>query len=212
MSTDVPHLIMALAERCMPNARLEWGRAMRAEHEQAVLDGRSMSFAMGCLVTAMLEMPRHRAGRFAIAMHALPLGMIVPIAVFHLGCAVSGVRLILSSHDPYSANLAAGGVAGRAASEAYLAAAPALTVLLLLLGLAHLRIAWVMLDGQWRRAGVLWMLAAGLAAAIVAIITAIDSGMRGSAIQVAALAIELVAIPVLATWQRAISTDLMEVR
>ena len=44
--------------------------------------------------------------------------------------------------------LFATGRAGRAVAEAYLAAAPALTALLLLLGLAHLGIAWLMLDGR----------------------------------------------------------------
>lgn len=212
MSGDVPHLIMALAERCMPSDRLDWGRAMRAELDEAVLGDRPMRFALGCLAAAVLQMPRHHAGRFAIARHALSLGMIVPIAVFHLGCALSGARLMLSSSDHYAARLAAGGASGRAAAEAYLAAAPALTLLLLLLALAHLRIAWIILDGQWRRAGGLWLVAAGLAATIVAIIAAIDPGLRGSAIQFAALAIELVAIPVLATWQRTISLDLTEVR
>lgn len=212
MSGEVPHLIMALAERCMPVDRLDWGRAMRAELDEAVRGGRPMTFALGCLAAAVLEMPRHHAGRFAIARHALSLGMIVPIAVFHLGCALSGARLMLSSSDAYAAGLAAGGPAGRAVAEAYLAAAPALTALLLLLGLAHLGIAWVMLDGRWRRAGGLWLVAAGLAAAIVAIITAIGPDLRGSVIQLAALAIELVAIPALMMWQRARSLDPREVR
>lgn len=72
-----------------------------------------------------------------MASHTIALGLIVPIATFHLGCAVSGARFTLSGHDPYHPTLMAGGRHGQALAGSYLAAAPALTMLLLLLGFGH---------------------------------------------------------------------------
>jgi uncharacterized membrane protein YfcA len=78
-----------------------------------------------------------------------------------------------------------------------------LTILLILLGSAHLAVAWAVLDRVWRRAVVLWLAAAAIAATIAGIVAATIPDAGGSAIQFAALAIELVAIPLLATWRTA---------
>jgi uncharacterized YccA/Bax inhibitor family protein len=88
-------------------------------------------------------------------------------------------------------------------ADAYLTAAPALTLLLFLLGSAHCFIAWAILDGRWHRAAVLWLAATVIAVGIVGIAIAIAPGAGGIAIQFAASAIELAAIPLLAMWQNA---------
>lgn len=213
MTAAVAHLVMALALLDLPHDGPDWGRAMQAEFDEAVRDGRPLGFAFGCLIAACRQMPRHADGRFVLTSHALVLGLIVPIATFHLGCAVSGVRFLLSGRDPYHAMLTAGGAHGRGLADAYAAATPALTGLLLLLGCAHVLIGWTILDGRWWRATMLWLAAAIIAAAIVAIITMAIPNGGGRAIQCAALAVELAAIPLLATWRtrRVASPHPMEV-
>ena len=203
MSAGVAHIVMSLALRCVPRDGHEWGRAMEAEFDEALRDGKSFGFAVGCLIAGWRRLPFHADGRFALANHALALGLLVPVATFHLGCALSGVKLLISGHDHYHAALAAGGIRGQALADAYLAATPALTVLLLLLGSAHLLIAWAILDGRWRRAAVLWLAAVVIAAAILGIAVTTIPGAGGIAIQFAALAIELAAIPLLVMWQNA---------
>ena len=198
MTAGLAPLVMALARRCLPPDGRDWGQAMQAEFDVARRDGRPLGFALGCLIAAWRRMPFHHDGRIALASHALALGLIVPIATFHLGCAVSGARFMLSGHDPYHAMLMAGGASGRALAAAYRAATPALTVLVLLLGLAHLLIAWAVLDRRWRRAATLWLVAAAIAATLVGGIGLTAPSARGIAIQLAALAIELAAIPLLA--------------
>jgi hypothetical protein len=202
MREGAAHIVMGLALRCLPQDSRQWGQAMQAEFDEALRDGKPFGFALGCLIAGWRRLPFHADGRFALASHALALGLIVP-ATFHLGCALSGVKLMVSGHDNHYAMLAAGGVRGRALADAYLTAAPALTLLLFLLGSAHCFIAWAILDGRWRRAAVLWLAATLIALAIVGFAIAIAPGAGGIAIQFAASAIELAAIPLLAMWQNA---------
>ncbi len=203
MTTRAAQLVMTLALRCLPRDDGEWGQAMLAEFDMAWRDGKPLGFAFGCLIAGWRRLPFHSDGQLALVCHTLALGLIVPIATFHLGCALSGAKFILSGHDHYHAMLMAGGVRGHALADAYLAATPALTMLLLLLGSAHLAVAWSILVGRWRRAAIIWLVATVIAAAIVGIIVATIPIAGGSAIQLAALAIELAAIPLSATWQRA---------
>jgi hypothetical protein len=202
MREGAAHIVMGLALRCLPQDSRQWGQAMQAEFDEALRDGKPFGFALGCLIAGWRRLPFHADGRFALASHALALGLIVP-ATFHLGCALSGVKLMVSGHDNHYAMLAAGGVRGRALADAYLTAVPALTLLLFLLGSAHCFIAWAILDGRWYRAAVLWLAATLIAVAIVGIAIAIAPGAGGIAIQFAASAIELAAIPLLAMWQNA---------
>lgn len=202
MRAGAAHIVMSLALRCLPHDGREWRQAMQAEFDEALRDGKPFGFALGCLIAGWRRLPFHADGRFALASHALALGLIAP-ATFHLGCALSGVKLLVSGQDHYSAMLAAGGVRGRALADAYLSAAPALTMLLFLLGSVHVFIAWAILDGRWRRAAALWLAATVTAIAIVGIVIATAPGTGGIAIQFAASAIELAAIPLLAMWQNA---------
>jgi hypothetical protein len=201
MSADPAQLVMALAIRCLPNDS-EWGHAMQAEFNAARLEGCPLAFAIGCLWTGWQRLPLHNKGRFILAGHALALGLLVPIATFHLGCAISAARFLLTGRDPYYGMLIAQGDAGRALANAYQAATPALMVLLLLLGTVHLSLAWSVLDGRWRRVSLLWMTGATIAAAIVCIIAVTAPSVFGSAVQLAALALELATVPPLAAWHR----------
>lgn len=203
MMAGAAELMMTLALRCLPRDSSEWGQAMLAEYDLARRDGKGLGFACGCLIAAWRRLPLHAGGQIALVSHALVLGLIVPIATFHLGCAFSGARFMLSGHDHYHAMLMAGGANGRILADAYVAAAPALTLLLLLLGSAHLAVAWFLLDCRWRRAAILWLVAMIIAALLVHIIATTIPNAGGSATQFAALAIELAAIPLLATWQKA---------
>ena len=201
MIAGVAQFVMALALNLLPQDRRDWGRAMQAEFDAVLLDGKPLGFALGCLWAGWRRLPFYAEGRIALASYMLALGLIVPIATFHLGCAVSAGRLMLSGHDHYFAMLSASGGSGRVAADSYRAAAPALTMLLLLLSFTHLLIAWAILEGRWRRISALWLVGAVIAVTIVGTIAMVAPSVRGSAIQLAALAIELVTVPLLALWQ-----------
>jgi len=202
MTLPLARLVMALATRCLGRERGAWARAMRGEFEAAVDDRRPLAFALGCLAAAWRAMPGHDEGRFVLARYLLALGLIVPLAAFHLGCAGSGLRFLLAGPDSYYTLLAQGGGAAQQLAGAYRSAVPAMTALLLALGIGHLLIAWTLLDCRWRRVAALWALTAAAAATLVAIIVALAPSAAGIAVQVAGLAIELAAVPALAAWHR----------
>jgi len=138
---------MALATYSLGDDRHEWALAMQAEYEEARAAGRQLGFATGCLVAAWREMPRHAEGRLVLADHALALGLLIPVAFLQFACAIGlssgqsgiyGMLAMVGTKDPYLAN-------------AQLGALPVLLVLWLLLGSAHLRLAWALLDRDWTR-------------------------------------------------------------
>jgi len=143
----VAQSLMALATYCLGDDRREWAQAMQAEYDEAGAEGRQLGFAAGCLIAAWREMPRHVEGRLILADHALALGLLVPVAFLQFACAIglssgqSGVYGMLAmarTEDPYLAN-------------AQFSAVPVLLALWLLLGAAHLRLAWALLDRDWGR-------------------------------------------------------------
>src|SRR3546814_4358219 len=76
MKTALSRAVMALAVFCMDESRREWSAAMRAEFDAAAPEGRSLSFATGCLVAAWREMLTREEGRYTLTNYALALGEI----------------------------------------------------------------------------------------------------------------------------------------
>jgi len=146
MSETLARALMILARRCLGTRRDEWARAMQIEFEAAVPEGRRLVFAIGCLIAACREMPRHDEGQLSLARHALALAGLLPMAAMlftqagRLGRSayVYGVVDSVGSQNPFMA----GG---------QLAAAPSLLFLWLMLGAAHLCLAWVLLEKDWSR-------------------------------------------------------------
>jgi hypothetical protein len=195
MTDAVARAIMIVAGQCLGNARSEWARAMQIEFEAAVPAGRRLPFAIGCLIAACREMPRHRQGRLSLANHALALIFLIPMAATLL---LQASRL---GHSAY-----AEGVVDSAGSRnpflagGQLAAAPSLLFLWLMLGAAHLCLAWVLLEKDWSRVfSVSAMIVAGTTTlAIYTGVLFLDDGRL--ALQAAATAIELTAVFAAARW------------
>jgi len=200
MSDLLARRIVALAVRCLPPQERYWGRAMQAELEEVEAHGPALPFALGCLVTAWRRLPLHREGRALLASHVLTIGLILPFAAFHVQCALRGAYFLISGRDPYYAALTMGSTAQQARAALYRDMTPAVTVLLLLLGLAHMLLAWAVVQRRWQRAAMLWLVAGAIAAATVIVIAPIATPL-GIVVQCLALGIEMLAIPVLARWR-----------
>src|SRR3546814_8724268 len=85
MKTALSRAVMALAVCCMDESRREWSAAMRAEFDAAAPEGRSLSFATGCLVAAWREMLTREEGRYTLTNYALALGVMIPMAALQIG-------------------------------------------------------------------------------------------------------------------------------
>lgn len=188
MKAAVARSLMALATYCLGDSRREWAHAMQAEFHEAGAAGRQLSFAAGCLIAAWREMPRHAEGRLILADHALALGLLVPVAFLQFACAIG----LLSGKGGVYGMLAMGGTEDPYLAYAQFSAIPVLLMLWLLLGAAHLRLAWALLDRDWERvvqAGSL-IAAAALTLVIMVEVLYLQAAFLGSVMAV--MVIELI--------------------
>lgn len=201
MSARVARAVLALAARCLGPERADWAAAMAAElDEVADAGGRPLPFALGCLIGAVRTMAAHREGRFALALHALAVGTVVPLAAILATGAALGFPFVAAS----------GGLQGLVAGEAHrsllnvgsLIAAPSLTLLMFVLAGCELRIAWMTLDRDWDgvAAANRFGAAAMVTLAVVTSCAAVDP--LALAMPALALAIRAALIGALADWHR----------
>jgi hypothetical protein len=188
---------MEVAFRCLGASRREWALAMRAEFDVAVADGRPFAFAGGCLVAAWREMPNHAEGRLVLSNYALALGVVIPLAVLQFGLA-------LGISSAFAAGFSAGGAPGGAVlvggsqnlllAPSQLDAAPGLAGLWFLIGLGHLRLAWVLVERDWGRVANAGALIGAALTTLSLFTTALALDATFVVLQGAAIAIEFMTI------------------
>jgi hypothetical protein len=191
---------MALAVGALGEHRREWAGAMQAEFEAAREDGKPLAFALGCLLTACRELPRHESGRFAVASHVLALGVIVPIAALTITSVLTGFPSSYLGHVGVHQLLEAGGGTGPVLSEGNRFAIPSLALLLLLLSTLHLRVAWLALDRDWMRLRAVGALSAAGTATLLICSAVMFADIVAPLAQVAVVTVELTAASALARW------------
>ena len=151
MKIILARTLLALAVRAMGDRRRAWGEAMQAELEVAIADGAALSFAVGCLVAALRELPSLPEGRIALASHALALGLIVPAAAVSLWMGLIGYPYLAFGEVGIS-----GFFAGESEQIPLLVygeggMVPALTMIVLLEAAGQLLLAWFLLERNWER-------------------------------------------------------------
>jgi hypothetical protein len=200
MIVAVSRTVMALAVYTLGEHRREWAGAMQAEFEAAREDGKPLAFALGCLMTACRELPRHEGGRFAVASHVLALGVIVPIAALTITSVLTGFPSSYLGHVGVHQLLEAGGGTGPVLSEGNRFAIPSLALLLLLLSTLHLRVAWLALNRDWMRLRAVGALSAAGTATLLISSVVLFADVVAPLAQIAMLTVELTAASALARW------------
>jgi hypothetical protein len=190
--------LMALACRCLGEGRREWARAMRAEFDAAVEDGRALPFAIGCLFGALRQMPTREEGRFILTNYMLALGIMMPMAAIQVGCAVFGLPYLFPGAEGLRGTMVPG--QELLVGGAYRAAVPPLTILLLLSGGGQLRIAWLMLERDWSRVASTGMAILAAITTLILFMTALFLDASQAVTQGAVLAIELTVLAGLSRW------------
>ncbi len=197
MTAAVSRALLALASRSLGSKRRTWAMAMEAEFEAAVEDRRPFLFALGCLFTAWREIGKHSEGRLILANYALALGLLIPVAALQFQQAIG--FLSLAEGPPFGIPSAGDG------PNLYLiwsqnSAIPILLVTWLLLGIAHLCLAWMLVEGDWPRivkCGTLIGAATITLSLFMGVLMLDLSSLRA---QVAELAIEFVAVVSISRW------------
>jgi hypothetical protein len=200
-------LLMRLAACCLGRDRREWAWAMEAEFEAAVEDGRPLAFALGCFAGACREIPVQPEGRFALANHAVAVGLLIPVAALLMSGPLFGISLL------HSGPAAIHEVVGSRGGELLLNvstrnAAPALVLLVLALTAGHLSIAWAMLDRDWNRVAFLARLNAAATLTLVIVGSVLFLDEDWIAPPIAGLAVQLTAVACLMWWNNQIRDDL----
>lgn len=95
--------LLTLASATLPAHRSEWARAMSAECAQIDSELEALLFACGAVAAAVQErlhlQPFSEAARLAIAIAFSGLGL------FHLGCAIDGLRVAFGGTDVFYVTL-----------------------------------------------------------------------------------------------------------
>jgi len=204
MTTAVSRALLSLASRSLGSDRRTWAMAMEAEFDEAVEDGKPMMFAIGCLIAAWREIGKQSEGRLIVASYALALGLLIPMAVLQFQQAVGFLPLVESSPV---------GIPGAGVEpNPYLiwsqnSAIPILLITWILLGMAHLCLAWMLVDGDWPcivKCGTLIGAAMITLALFMGVLMLDLSPLRA---QFAELAIELAAVISISRWHIRVYAD-----
>ena len=200
MKAVLSRAMMALAVCCLGDHRREWARAMEVEFEAASEDGSALDFAIGCLIGAVREMPAHAEGRFVLASYALAIGLVVPMATLLILGVVLGLPYLYPWHVRFDGLLAGTAEHVLVVTQANHASLPSLAVIVLLLGVGHFRVAWLILERDWTRVANTARLLAAATATLVAVTGVLVLADTRAWMQAAVLAAELAAISALARW------------
>lgn len=196
MRAAISRAILTLATLGMRSRDQGWGIAMRSELEEAIAEGAGLRFAFGCLVASLGRMPTHDEGRFSLAIHALALGLIVPMGAFQLVGLLQGFPVMLSVSDLAVPN----SLQGYLMTSAYQGLTPLIAAVSLLLGGAHLRLAWTLLDRDWARVQAAGAMSLAAAVTIIIMISLLDCNVGQALRQGAILLLELAIVATLARW------------
>ena len=200
MTAILARAIMAVAEACVGDDRRYWGLAMRSELEAAIDDGKPLTFAAGCLIGALREMPKHEEGRFTLTSHAVALGLLPLAAPLIMGTA-SGFPFLPSGHAGI-----AGWFAGTGAHQPLLTPwnrgfAPALAVLVWGIVMGHVLMPWFILERNWDRVATLARVNSAATVTLLLFTVVLFLDLAFMLLPATVLAIELVAIWQLHRWQ-----------
>ena len=193
MTAPVSRAAMVVAACCLGESRREWARAMRAEFEVAAAEGRPFAFALGCLVAAWREMPSHAEGRLVLSNYALALGVLIPMAVLQFAMALD-LSSVFAGGRALNGLLPADASTNLLLAPSQLDAAPSLMALRLLIGVGHLRLAWVLVELDWARVAKAGALIGAAMMTFFLFTAALGLDLTFLVLQGAAIAIELTAL------------------
>lgn len=206
MTAKLARAVTGLAEACLGDHRREWALAMRTELDAAIDDGKPLTFAVGCLMGAVRDMPKHAEGRFTLTSHVVALGLF-PIAAMLIVGTASGFPFLPSGHAGIAGWLAGSGAPSSLLTPWNRGFAPALAMLIWALIAGHLVMPWFIVERNWTRVGTLARVNSAATVTLFLFTGVLFLDMAFMVLPMAALAIELLASWNLYRWQADIFVD-----
>jgi hypothetical protein len=196
VTAAVSRALLKVAGRCLGTDRQGWALAMEAELEVAIEDGKPFAFAIGCLIAAWREMIQQSEGRLALANYALAFGLVLPTATLQFGQAM-GFRM---PYEPLSYGLLVATGRNPFLLSSLNSALPGLMILWLVLGGTHVRLAWVLVEGDWPRVIRSGARIAAATTTLTVVAATFTNDLSPLFPQITELGVELAAIMVSARW------------
>lgn len=200
MKASFARALLRLTTACLGERKRDWALAMEAELETAIAEGAPVQFAFGCLLAAGRGLFTAEEGQFVLTSYAVAIGVVLPMAALQIGCALFGLPYLYPGQNGLVGALIDGSQQESALRSVYQAAIPSLALLQVLIGLAHLRIAWVVLERDWAAALRWGSLSLAASATLVTFLSVLFIDGRQALLQGAVLAIELAIIASVARW------------
>lgn len=204
MTANLAHAVMTLAEACLGDHRRDWALAMRSEMDVAIDDGKPLSFALGCLIGALRDMPKHMEGRFALTSHAVALGLFPVTALLILGTA-AGFPFLPWGHGGISGWLAGSGEPLPLLTPWNRNFAPILGLSIWALIAGHLVMPWLILERDWTRVATLARVNSAATVTLFLFTTVLFLDVGFMVLPMVGLAIELLASWFLYRWHARLS-------
>lgn len=198
MSVTLSKIVMVIALSCLGSHRRDWAFAMMAEFKVAGEHDRPLSFATGCLITALREMPTHVEGRLTLARYGTTLGLVLPLSALLLFGALGGYPFIdLPMFAPVQPT---GFSTTGAVNPANLSAVQALTFLIMLLSARLLLVGWFVVERDWARVAATQRFGAAIITTLAIFTGVIVREEISVLLPLVTFAIELGALTALARW------------
>lgn len=206
MNDRAARCLMTLATLSLGQRKSVWARAMRAEFQEAAEDGRSLPFALGCLIGAWRELPRHQEGRLLLASYAVVVCLILPMAAISLTGALGGFATLGIGRSG-SGGLLSGDAMSIGMNGGNVALLPSLALIVLTLAVDSLLLAWLLLDRDWVRAAALVRLGAAATATLIVFTLTSALTVTDTILPVLCLFTQSLAVAAMAHWHAQIGGD-----
>jgi hypothetical protein len=197
MMRRLPLILCNVAIRLLPDSRRSWADGMIAELSYADDDQAALSFARGCLLTALRERACDADTQIMASLWTIAVATAL-YAVIRLVCAAHGVAVLFGAHDGIRDALLRQGASSNVIAS-YEAARPIVVGCFLVLGTVQLATAWFLSRGQIRAFATAWCIALAIAGIAVAIQLSIIPDGTGVPSEFHALLMQAVAVPALLT-------------
>lgn len=207
MTERIARAMLALASRALGPRHRVWAWAMESEMSIAIDEGRPIRFALGCLSAAWRELAFMPEGRLALALHAVAILFVVPMAGIGLWLGAIGFPYLSIGNVGIEGFLAGQSQQLPTLLVGERAMAPALTLVVLSLSIGQFLLAFALVDRNWQRvSGIARFNAAALTTLLL--VTAILSVAGGLVMAMAAvMTIETVALVMLNWWRELVPDD-----
>jgi len=199
MTRGIAVVLCGAASRLLPVARGSWGDAMTAELSYIESDDAALSYACGCVLTALRERAYDFDTRFAAGLWSVAIATSF-FAALQLICAVRGVRALLGGPDRILDGLVHAYGANSSSVAGYEMARPIVIGCFFALSFSQFVAAWLLSRAEFHRFVIVWCMTLVVATVAVTLQLSIIWNLTGVPSEFYGLVVQSLALSALLSW------------